>query len=115
MKYLVITILFFTIATSIYAQKKVVPTIFSTTPISVSQTKTLTLDISHYDANIVGEFKDKLILYKDKIETVSINEELQTLTLTYNSYMLIEDLKKTFNNYGINYQVNDPQLHISIN
>jgi len=111
MKHLMILSILILIVTSANAQKKVQPTIFSQP--NSGQLTTLTLNISTYNQNIIGEFKDELILFRDKVESVNINEEQQTLALTYNSFMLIEDLKKVFNNYGINYQLNENTTHLT--
>ena len=113
MKYLVITLLFFTTATSMYAQKKVVPTIFTTVP--VGQTKTLTINISDYDFANIKLFKGDLQFYQDKIIEISLDNSRTKLYITYNEFMLKEDLIKVFNQHHINYQLKEQDNQLSTN
>ena len=103
MKYTFLIINLLLISISSFAQKEVKPTIFTTVP--AGQTKTLKINVSNYDINIIGQLKDNLLIYSDKITFVGLDEGKRILTVIYNEYMLKEDLIRVFETNGVNYHI----------
>lgn len=92
---------------SAYSQSTTKPdpkeTIFKT--VQPGKTETVTINITGYDMNNVGELKDILIGYTEKVISVDLNENTKIMKITYNEFMLKQDFINAFIKNGIDYFV----------
>lgn len=68
------------------------------------QLVTIEASIEGKDMNEIGEFKDKLLAYEEKVSEVEIDNSTQLMYITYNEHMLLEDLRELFERYAIPYR-----------
>jgi len=87
-----------------HSQIEIDKTIFK--PVSLNQTETLVLNTREYHPNVIGMFKDDLIAFDGKINSVQLDETSNLIQFTYNDKMLFEDLMMVFDKYSINYLIN---------
>lgn len=66
----------------------------------------LEIDLSSYNMNQVGQLKDELSAFKEKVIVVELNQT-GVLVVEYNEKMLLQDLMKTFENNRISYLSKD--------
>ena len=95
------------------SQGKIKQTIFTT--VTPGETKTLTINVSSIEKEVIGQFKSDLQFYKEKVIEISLNETQTKLIVTYNEYMLKEDLIRVFNKHNISYQLKKQADQISNN
>lgn len=94
------------------AQADYSKTIF--TPIELTETTSLEVNLDGYSMDQVGEFKDLLLSYDEKVISVVFVEKTNTLVVTYNGHMLLEDLIDAFEKNGINY-LKEPKQELHTN
>lgn len=87
-----------------YSQMEIDKTIFK--PVSLNQTETIIINTREYDPNVIGMFKDDLIAFDEKINSVQLDEHSNLVHITYNDKMLLEDLVIVFDKHSINYLIN---------
>lgn len=83
------------------SQEEATKTIFKS--VEINQTETVILEFNSNERNVIGELKDDLISFDEKVTMVILDEEEQLLYVTYNDKMLLEDLINTFRKHNVNY------------
>ena len=79
-------------------------TIFKEVP--AGEINKIIFNVSVYNADVIGQFKDELLGFEEKILRVHYDENSSLLTIAYNQHMLKDDLIMIFDKYQINYLVN---------
>lgn len=63
--------------------------------------KTLIINIAGFSMNAVGEFKDEIIMWKEKITSVSIDEKENTMTIIHNGLLGVKEMDDVLSKYQI--------------
>lgn len=84
-----------------FSQSESNKTIFN--KVAAGEISKLNLNLYGYNFNKIGEFKDELLTFEEKIIRVEFDETSSTLTIVYNEHMLKEDFITVFEKYDINY------------
>lgn len=72
-------------------------------PCPVNDTITINFRTNNYDLNTLGQLKDDLWMFEDKVIHVAVLEQEKIFTLSYNSKMSLNDLKLTFSKYEVDF------------
>lgn len=105
MRHLCVLVFFFGAINLIgFSQTEIDKTIFKI--VELNQIETVILNVRQYDVNAIGALKDGLLAFDEKVLSVTINEELNLFSFTYNDKMLLEDLVQVFEKHSINYLLN---------
>ncbi len=67
----------------------------------ISLTKTLILNTNSMTLKSIGDFKDELVSWKEKVISISINEVSGILTLIHNNLMNDSEFNAVLSKYGI--------------
>lgn len=71
------------------------------TNVNQKTTKKLILNISDYPLNKMGEMKDELVAWKEKIVSIHVDEHSKEFILIHNHLMLQEELFEVLKKYGV--------------
>lgn len=96
-----------------FSQTESNKTIFSS--VSPGQTNKISLKVNEYNSNTIGQLKDELSNFKEKILIVDYNEASFLLTIVYNEHMLKQDFITIFKKYNISYKNKDDDNNPKIN
>ena len=77
--------------------------------IAKNETTTLVVNMSGQHENLIGELKDGLLAYEEKVLSVHYDQDNQELSIVYNHHMLVEDLVTVFKASSIPYHQNKIQ------
>jgi hypothetical protein len=76
------------------------------------ETVKVIFNVSNYNPNVIGEFKDEFDEFKGKVLIAHYDEKSSLFTIVYNEHMIIETLIKIFDRHNISYlkENSNPQL-----
>lgn len=63
--------------------------------------KTLIINLSNYTLNFIGEFKDELIGWKEKVISVDINESTKIISIIHNQLLDPKEISDVLSKYQI--------------
>ena len=61
----------------------------------------LVLTLRNYDTNTQGELKDEFLQFNEKINSLSLDEEKQIMTIHYKRFLKRDEIQPVLDKYGI--------------